>query len=616
MIKARGTTIASDGTVWSCLACRQGSVLLAAILALTLLSSTWQSAVAQDLIGGDVNGDGRVDLVDIILTLKIAAGRPSDEAPRIEADVDGDGKVGPAEAIHAVQRITRSMLYGAKRFTGPLPPLATVSFVTKSGEALTLYEAHSGLIDLFAEPQTPPAEIAAAIQAGGGAVVGKIPRVGHYLVQVPSGQEGAFLAAMFTHGWVINGFPAVPAAQGGGRIEVIDSDVADDDAGACEALHATFVRHVGSRRGGDVSLIDPGAPRPKLEDLYHLMLGRMQKAAEDGRRLVLVIPLESMANKRTISGEEDVKAIREAQGVFLAAFWLAMARTVAQVPDLADNTILVLIAGNAGVDLDGPLMSLRFLFPEAFEHIVIVGSAKVSGDIERNDNHVNDNRAGNMVYARGVDVKTATDHSCDGSSFAGPEVASVLDFIWSRNRQLISPQVVRAFRQAVGEKGTDNIIPQDNEGYTPQTFLDCLVEMLGGTPVRVLVGEFEGCTTVTYPMLCKWEHCVRATGAAIVTGSGTPSDPYDAVFALSGMDAWDPIDWSLPQCGSGSQYLRFSGPATIHPDGKVEASGSTEDGTGHFTGQIQANGSVKGTVTLESFVFDSPIVGPLELVAH
>jgi hypothetical protein len=53
---------------------------------------------------GDINDDDIVDLTDVMLTLQIASGlTPS--APNLDADVNGDGKIGAEESTYVVQMV-------------------------------------------------------------------------------------------------------------------------------------------------------------------------------------------------------------------------------------------------------------------------------------------------------------------------------------------------------------------------------------------------------------------------------------------------------------------------------------------------------------------------------
>ena len=54
---------------------------------------------------GDVDGNGRIELADVILALKIAAGLSPEAAITISADTDGDQKIGLPEAIYGFNNI-------------------------------------------------------------------------------------------------------------------------------------------------------------------------------------------------------------------------------------------------------------------------------------------------------------------------------------------------------------------------------------------------------------------------------------------------------------------------------------------------------------------------------
>ena len=82
-----------------------------------------------------------------------------------------------------------------------------------------------------------------------------------------------------------------------------------------------------------------------------------------------------------------------------------------------------------------------------------------------------------MVYARGVDVQI-DGISCNGTSFASPEVARVLDFIWSRNPALTSAQLLTAFDLVVDNLGTGRVLPQDENGFTSLAFINQLVTLV------------------------------------------------------------------------------------------------------------------------------------------
>jgi hypothetical protein len=57
---------------------------------------------------GNVDGIGTVDLKDAILALQVCLGAPLPNAVNVEADVDGDGRIGMAEAIYVLQEVAGS----------------------------------------------------------------------------------------------------------------------------------------------------------------------------------------------------------------------------------------------------------------------------------------------------------------------------------------------------------------------------------------------------------------------------------------------------------------------------------------------------------------------------
>ncbi len=56
------------------------------------------------VLPGDVNGDGKVDLMDAILALKVLSKTDTGGAV-IHSDVNGDGRAGIEEVIYVLQRV-------------------------------------------------------------------------------------------------------------------------------------------------------------------------------------------------------------------------------------------------------------------------------------------------------------------------------------------------------------------------------------------------------------------------------------------------------------------------------------------------------------------------------
>lgn len=103
-----------------------------------------------------------------------------------------------------------------------------------------------------------------------------------------------------------------------------------------------------------------------------------------------------------------------------------------------------------------------------------------------------------MVYARARNVWVTPTNACDGTSYAAPEVASVLDHIWQANPCLDAEYILAAFDQAMSELATDCIVPQDQNGYTDTNFIaraQSLVRnhVITVTPASTHLGTLGGC---------------------------------------------------------------------------------------------------------------------------
>ena len=78
------------------------------LILLTLLAVSATPALGEK---GDADGNGHVDLGDVILSLQVAAHIQTSPVPDKAGDVDGDGRIGLKEAIFVLQRISGVRLY-------------------------------------------------------------------------------------------------------------------------------------------------------------------------------------------------------------------------------------------------------------------------------------------------------------------------------------------------------------------------------------------------------------------------------------------------------------------------------------------------------------------------
>jgi hypothetical protein len=54
---------------------------------------------------GDINGDGVNDLADLVIPLKLMAKIEVVDVLNLQADVDGDGRIGLGEAVYALGKL-------------------------------------------------------------------------------------------------------------------------------------------------------------------------------------------------------------------------------------------------------------------------------------------------------------------------------------------------------------------------------------------------------------------------------------------------------------------------------------------------------------------------------
>jgi hypothetical protein len=415
----------------------------------------------------------------------------------------GDGGPGgPTDTVDAGDEASDStpasgpLLEGATPFAGELPETAEVTFTTRDGDTLTI-EAFRGLVLLLAAPPpgTPAANVAAAVQVRGGQVVAQVPAVGIYLAAVAPGTEDAFLTGMFAEAWLDDGSPAAPVVPG--TIKVGDYFVEDfSSSNPCWYWHGRLVKAVAGRSGAKTDEVDFSSCR-RTDCMISLTLAAMYSAAINDERAVINLSVQSGASgsakgqDRTDCSDAKCRAIRHQQVLFYQGFLKAMEEAIAKDPSVADNTVFVIIAGNAGIDLDAELAALKYRFPNAWKHVKVVGGTDEYGGVDPKLNHLKDGSSGNMVYARARGVQ-AGDFKCDGTSYAAPEVSRVLDFVWSRNPKLTAAQVTDAFDQAIAEGWYQGVLPQDADGLTSQWFVDRFMEIaksMGGTGPEAEVAD-------------------------------------------------------------------------------------------------------------------------------
>jgi hypothetical protein len=389
---------------------------------------------------------------------------------------------------------TSSGLAGQIEFTGQPSSITAITYTTVSGDVVTQELAFSGMVSLIVDPQAA-SQLAPAITQSGGRVIDALPVMGLYTVQVVPGQEAAFLRAMFKNTFVLDGEPTT--ADVNACISAVDSFGAG--VSVCSTYHGKIVEAIADRGGECFNEVDKGGLIIQALDKFasfasdgilrsedvRLLVKEAESRQAAGQHAVINLSLQSAAS---VSGDANgarttckttptariCKSVQQGQKEFLESILAALAAEPASV---RNNTLVVIAAGNAGVDLTQVISDLALdpRYAEAFQHVKIVGAADASGAVWQGVNYGGN---GTMVYAPGKNVSPWPGCTVSGTSFAAPEAARVMSLIWDAAPSLTSDQVVAALKAALadpacgGALGAMGIIPQSG-GVTDPAFIAC-----------------------------------------------------------------------------------------------------------------------------------------------
>ena len=420
-----------------------------------------------------------------------------------------------------------------------IPTLEDVPYTTKSGKELVARSAFPGYVHVITGDITESDAIK-EFEKLGGRVESSDPDLGVFLIKVDKGSEGKFLSEVFKKDWVVYGIPTAPPSLGTISIHDFFSDMStfqSKEEWDCGDDHGNIVEIIAGRYSAEIEVdelpIDIETDPRFMDKMLKRMKERIIKADRDCEKVVFSLSLQSRDSGLAYSYKErsgckdlyDCEDIREGQKAFYTMFLNLMDKLYKKDPKLLDNVIIVIIAGNAGTDLDRPISEVRNEYPVAFEHMLIVGGTVTSStdktkfnEIEQDymteinllDNHLrNYTLVGNslhpsMVYANSMyvvafDKKGREKRHCDGTSFAAPQVAAAVDYIWSKTPELTADEVMDSFDRAMYDRGNAGMIPQKkrwNDKYISPAFLDHAVEISKGKiSEKSLTGLWEGTLT-------------------------------------------------------------------------------------------------------------------------
>jgi len=94
---------------------------------------------------GDVNGNSKIDLADVILALRISAGISVSQTIYIDADINGDKKIGIEEVIYTMQIISNLRNFTETFSNGTITLTATTT-TSENSKIATVTDEHGNVI--------------------------------------------------------------------------------------------------------------------------------------------------------------------------------------------------------------------------------------------------------------------------------------------------------------------------------------------------------------------------------------------------------------------------------------------------------------------------------------
>ncbi len=414
------------------------------------------------------------------------------------------------QAITAAFNLTGTstvpQLAGAFNFPGPYSLPGPVVYTNQTGQTITSH-AHPGQIFLFVAPNQMNASAATAlVAANNGSIIAQIPTSGLYWVQVKVGAEAAFIAAVENNPAVIFVGPDVPAT--GSQAPVVDlsgttsltplipngliaqfdnfQPVGNQVCGESHGAAVNTLLEAGglTSSGYDISELQQGTNQVALDEgLYPLAAGSdvgfglaraAQGALDRGQKLVANVSLQAGGqpndgiDRSICETDPNDPQYPQCSAVWNSAtstwvrgagyaswktdefsFLVGIAGVLEYMPaNLRDNTLVVVSAGNSGLDLTYEIGLIQTLLPDAFPHMLIVGATGTSSQPYFGYNHSTDPAA--MLSAPGLGVVIPQTGGClaNGTSFAAPQVANLAAQLAQLFPNLTTAQIVQAIMTA------------------------------------------------------------------------------------------------------------------------------------------------------------------------
>jgi len=369
-------------------------------------------------------------------------------------------------------------------FQGEMPELANVTYQRADGTSVAI-EAYPGYVYMFVTYETRMNPVKSAVELNKGKIAAAAPVQGIYLIKTDD--PAKFLKEIYKEKWFVDGMPAFPIDLA--VLGLFDRFRNPEVISDCEEHHGDITVRLAKSHNDQmrVNMVDIDTDTHTFPEMALKMDQMMRDTVTNDTRLVMSFSLQSHASKLGVSAEEQggkcqtilCQTVRDEQKMYLRMYLQTMDAMIQSNPIAAERSLMIISAGNAGVEIGIEINELRNEYPDAFKHFKIVGSSDTSGNVVKTHNFIEAPDPG-IVYALGVDKPIVATSStgitntllCNGTSYSTPEVAGIIENVWTRHPNLTAEQMMTVFDTTVTELGRNRVLPVDRDGRVPKSFID------------------------------------------------------------------------------------------------------------------------------------------------
>lgn len=329
---------------------------------------------------------------------------------------------------------TNNILDGASFFDGSSPSVGLVSY--HEGGILVTDSAYLGQIFAYFQASVDESSAKSIINAAGGSILTKVPKIGYYLVGVPIGKEGECIDFMRNNKSVKNALPNPVARYMSKEVTVIDG---------CKTSHGDDVECTARLNTVDYNSVtclddDDGSGRPDTEKTINQIMKTI--AAANGG--TAIINISTFGGLNCVDYEKEDTATK-AKLLRMAKKYLETILTpISQLPDKwTKNLVITFCAGNDNTPLTSVLSEIRSdSLQEVLNNNVLIVGADESVYHDSND------APGDPGFAKMRSVTSSCDINKKGTSFAAPLAAA---YIWNlvKEKEINASQALRAAKIAI-----------------------------------------------------------------------------------------------------------------------------------------------------------------------